>query len=127
MSVAIIQQRISAGNNFDGTLPTTTPAGIKDINRFPEDAVGGLFDFGITEPHWISSIEIILGGQTSWTIHKKDSDGDEILLWQGTDEANFVTCSCDKMQIVEEETLLLRTVGAATAMKCRVALDRMKG
>jgi hypothetical protein len=124
MSVAIIQQRISAGNNFDGTLPSTTPVSTKDIKRFPVDAAGGLFDFAITSPHWISAIEFIGGGQTSWTIHKKDSDGDEVLLWQGTDEANFVTCACDKMQIYEEEKLLLRTVGASTAMKCRIALDR---
>ena len=126
MSVAIIQQRVSAGNDFDGTLPSTDPVTDKDIKRFPADVAGGLFDFEITGPHMISSIEFLGGGQSSWTIHKKDSDGDEILLWEGADEANFVTCACDKMQIYENETLLLRTTGASTAMKCRVALDRLK-
>lgn len=126
MSVTIIQQRISAGNDFDGTLPTTTPVTDKDIKRFPVDAAGGLFDFAITGPHWLSNIEFLGGGQSSWTLHKLDSDGDEILLWQGTDEDNFVTCSCDKMQVYESETLLLRTVGASTAMKCRISLDRLR-
>lgn len=126
MSVAIIQQRITAGNDFNGAAPTTDPESSQDIKRYPTDTVGGLFDFGITGPHWIANIEILFGGQTSWTIHKKDTDGDEILLWQGTDEANFVTCCCDKMQIYEGEQILLRTTGASTAMKARIALDRME-
>jgi len=124
MSVAIIQQRVSAGSDFDGTLPATTPGATKDIKRFPVDVAGGLFDFGITGPHIINSIEMILSGQTSWTIHKKDSDGDEILLWAGTIETDVVTLSADRMAIYEDETILVRTVGATGAMKCRVALAR---
>ena len=124
MSVTIIQQSITAGGNFDGTLPAGTPTLNKDIKRFPAAATGGLFDFELKDPHVIRSIEIILGGQNSWTVHKKDSDGDELLSWAGTTETDFITIDEDRMSIYEGELLLVRTVGALTAMKCRVALER---
>jgi hypothetical protein len=125
MGVAIIQQKISAGGNFDGTLPPGTPVLDKDINRFPVAATGGLFEFNITGPHVIRSVELHLANQTVWSIAKKDSDGDEIVLWSGTVETSFVTISEDFMLLYEEEQLLLRTTGATTAMKCRIAIEKL--
>lgn len=125
MSVAIIQQRISAGGNFDGTSPPGTPIVDKDIKRFPAAATGGLFDFEITGPHTIMGIELHLGDQTSWTLHKKDSDGEELLIWSGTTEDDFVTLAEDRTLMYEGETLLLRTVGATVALKCRIAVERL--
>lgn len=125
MGVFIIQQQISAGNDFDGTLPAGVPAYDKDIKRFPSGTAGGLFDFEITGPHEIFSIELILGGQSAWSISKEDSDGDEIVLWAGTSEASFVTLLEDRIQITEEETLLVRTTGASAALKCRIAVKKI--
>ena len=126
MGVAIIQQRISAGGNFDGTLPPGTPVDDKDIKRCPPAATGGLFEFNITGPHVIRSVELKLdGNQSVWSISKEDSDGDEIVLWSGTTEESFVTISEDFMLLYEAEKLLLRTTGATAAMKCRIAIERL--
>lgn len=109
---------------YEPTSEATTPNQDKDIKRYSAGTEGGLFDFGITGPHWISSIEIILGGQTTWSISKKDSDGDEVVLWAGETEADFVTLESDRILIFEEETLLVRTADASAAMKCKISLDR---
>jgi hypothetical protein len=126
MGVAIIQQRISATDDFDGTLPPGTPVSEKDIKRFPEAAAGGLFDFAIDSPHVIRSVELHLGGQSVWSIAKKDSDGDEIVYWAGTTETDFVTISEDFMLLYEDEKLLVRTTGATAALKCRIAIQRLE-
>jgi len=125
MGVAIIQQRISATDDFDGTLPPGTPVQDKDIKRFPVAATGGLFDFEITGPHVIRSVELKLGGQSVWSISKLDSDGDEIVYWSGTTETSFVTISEDFMLLYEDEKLLVRTTGATAALKCRIAIQRL--
>ena len=57
MSVSVIQQTITAGGNFDGTLPPGDPVLDQDIKRFPAAATGGLFDFEITGPHRLMSVE----------------------------------------------------------------------
>jgi len=126
MGVAIIQQRISATDDFDGTLPPGTPASLADITRFPEAATGGLFDFGIASPHVIRSCEIKLGGQSAWSVSKKDSEGAEIVIWSGTTEATFFSSDSDRPLLYQDETLLLRTTGATGALKCRVAVERLK-
>ena len=125
MSVVIIQQTISAAANFDGTLPPGTPAHSADIKRFPVAATGGLFDFGITGPHVIRAVEIHLGGQSAWSVSKKDSEGAEIILWSGTTETEFVKSGQGGNHLMyENETLLVRTTGATGELKCRVALER---
>lgn len=125
MGVAIIQQKISAGGNFDGTLPPGDAVGDKDISRFPAAPTGGLFEFNITGPHVIRSVELHLANQSAWSISKEDSDGDEIVLWSGTTETSFVTISEDFMLLYEAEKLLLRTTAATTAMKCRIAIEKL--
>lgn len=125
MAATIIQQSISAAGNFDGTLPPGTSAPSKDIIRFPPAATGGLFQFSLTRPHRLVAVELKLANQTSWTIHKRDSDGDEILLWSGTTEQQFVILTQDKVLVLEDELIVVRTVAATTAMKCRVALAKL--
>lgn len=124
MSIFIIQQKISAGNNFDGTLPTTTPTYEQDIMRFPVHTAGGLFEFDRTGPHEIRSIELILGGQSAWSISKEDSEGDEIVILSGTTEVSIIT-TVDRTVIYEAEKILVRTTGATGALKCRIAIGRV--
>jgi len=124
MSVSIIQQTISATDDFDGTLPPGTPALSDDIKRFPVAATGGLFDFEITSPHIIRSCEIRLGGQSAWSVSKKDSEGDEIVIWSGAGETTFFSSDSDRPLMYEKETLLLRTTGATAVLKCRIALEK---
>ena len=126
MNISTIEQGITAGSDFDGTLPLGTPVRANDLIRYVAEAAGGLFDPGIVDPSEIYHIEIKLGGQTSWTLHKKDANGVEILLWAGTTEANFATVDSDRMPILEKQTLLLRTTGATGDMKARVSTRSLR-
>lgn len=125
MSLAIIQHSISAGGNFNGTDPGTTPVIDKDIKRYPAAAAGGLFDFQVDQPHDVVAIELHLANQTSWSIVKEDSDGDDIELAAGTTDSEYVLRSSDRFVLTEGEKLKVTTAGATTAMKCRVALRRL--
>lgn len=124
MGVAIIQQKVSATNNFDATLPPGSPAYDKDIKRFPVAVAGGLFDFAVTGPHVIRAVELVLGGQSAWSIAKKDSDGLEIVLWSGTTDTEFLLPSGDSYLLFQGEELLVRTTGATGALVCRIAVER---
>lgn len=126
MSVSIIQQTITAGGNFGGVLPPGSATPDKDVNRFAPAATGGRFDFSISGPHEISAIEIKLANQSSWSISKKDSDGDLVVLFSGTTETSFVMKASERSLLYEGEVLELVTAAATTAMKCRVAINRMK-
>jgi hypothetical protein len=123
MGIRIIQQTITAGSNFDGLIPTTTPIHGHDIEKeYPTDVHGGLFEFDLTQPAVVYAIEIKFGGQSAWAIHKKDHNGDEFLLYSGTTEAFLATLAKDRTLITEGQKLLLRTTGASTKMIARVAV-----
>lgn len=118
--IRTIEQRITAGGNFDGTLPPGDVERTVGIEKFPPASAGGLFDFGIAEPHVVYGIELKLSGQSSWTIHKRDVEGDELLLMCGLDEESFLATSHDSFVISDQEKLILRTVGASGEMIARV-------
>lgn len=126
MSVSIIQQKISATDDFDETLPVGTPVFEKDIKRFPAAAAGGLFDFGLSQPHEVVAVELKLGGQSAWSIKKRDSDGEDFLLWSGTTETGFVKLSSERVLLTEDELILVSTTGATGALTCRVAVEALK-
>lgn len=122
MSIRTIEQRVSAGNQFDGTAPTGDPVRGDDLEQYPEEAAGGLFDFGLENPAEINHIELKLGGQTSWSISKRDKDDVDMVLWAGTTETAFATLAEDRMPILEGQKLVLVTTGATAAMKARVSV-----
>lgn len=125
MGVIVYEQSINSGQNFDGTLPVTSPAAGSDIvKKWPIANAGGLFDFGITSPHWIASIQLILGGQTTWRLSIVDEDGAEIVVWAGDTEANFVALESDRSLIIEGQMIKLVTTGTTTNnIKARIALS----
>lgn len=125
MGVLVYEQSINSGQNFDGTLPSTTPAPGSDIvKKWPIDDTGGLFDFGLTSPHWISSIQLIMGGQDTWTLSIVDEDGAELLVWDGTTEASFIALETDRVLILEGQSIKLISLGTTIVdMKARIALS----
>ena len=124
MGYRVIQQEILAGNDFNGALPTTTPTRGHDFEKkFPADTVGGLFEFDLKDPEKISNIQLILGGQSAWTLSLVDDDGDELVIWKGTTETNFCTLESDRIPIIEKQTLKLVTTGATADLKARVMLE----
>lgn len=122
MAIRTIEQRISAGNQFDGTAPSGDAVLGTDLEQYPEEAAGGLFDFGLDNPAEIHHIELKLGGQTSWSLSKRDKDGVDVILWAGTTETAFVTLAEDRMPILEDQKLVLVTTGATAAMKARISI-----
>lgn len=125
MSIFIIQQKISAGDNFNKTAPVTTPTYSKDLKRYPVGATGGLFDFEQNSPHEIRSIELILGGQSAWSISKVDSEGDELVIFSGTTETKFIKTGRDIALLYDSENISISTTGATGALKCRIAIGRV--
>ena len=125
MGVLVFEQSVSSGNNFDGTAPSTTPVPGSDIvKKWPIDDAGGLFDFEITAPHWIASIQLVLGGQTTWTLSILDEDGAEVVVWAGTTEASFVALESDRALILEGQSIKLVSTGTPSVnMKARIALS----
>lgn len=121
----IIEQKLTAGNDFTGVAPGTQLERGDHLEYYPESTVGGLFlpDPELTEPLLLRSIELKLGGQTAWTVHKRDRDGDEILIICGTNEADFITTVGESVVLSKKQALVVRTTGASTKLICRVTLQ----
>ena len=115
-----MEQRIAAGNDFDGTLPSTDVIRGDSLEAYPEDVQGGLIDLDLVDPVFVRSVELKLGGQSVWTVHKRDKDGDELLLLCGTDETDFLTTLQDSFILTAKQKLVVRTTGATGALICRV-------
>jgi len=126
-----IRQEISAGGNFDGTAPGTTPAFANQIQKYPAAAAGGLFNpyelefagEGKDKVVDLIGIELSLADQTSWNISKIDPDGNTVVLYSGTDETSFVVNLPDKTVMLNGSTLKLVTSGASTAMVATMMFD----
>lgn len=123
LGLRTMEQRITAGGNFDATLPAGVVVRGSSIEAFPASSAGGRFDFELTEPVFVRTLELKLGGQASWTVHKLDKDGDELLVACGTNESDFITTDRDSFVLTARQSLLVRTVGASLAMMCRISIQ----
>ena len=121
-----IQQTLTAGNDFTGVLPTTEVTSALGVEAYGEDAVGGMIDFNLGAPASVRSVELILGGQTFWTVHKQDVDGDEILILCGETEASFLTTEGDSFVMTDGQRLIIRTTGATGRLKARVSIQSFR-
>lgn len=114
-----IEQRITAGNDFDGLAPTTTPAydGAKRLEQWPTDTQGGLIDFEQTEVVVVTGIDIKFGGQTSWTLSRVFADATEAGWLFGTNESVLVVGGEDThIRLLPGMKLKLVSAGASSAM-----------
>lgn len=112
-----------AGSDFDGTLPTTEVVLGDGLEAFPPDTKGGLFDFELTAPVFVRSVELKLDGQTAWTVHKRDKENDELLILCGTTETDFLTTVSDSFVMTPKQKLVVRTTGASAAIIARVTVQ----
>ena len=119
------EQRILAGSDFNGVAPTGTRKIERGFRYWEAADHGGLFEFDIDEPYLLFNIELKLGGQDTWTIHKKDTAGLELLLWRGTTESDFYTLEEEAVPISIGQKIIVRTDRATTAMVARVYLRLM--
>jgi hypothetical protein len=123
LGIRTMEQRITAGSDFDGTLPTSPLVRKDSIEAYPPDTSGGLFDLGLKEPVYVRSVELKLGGQSSWTVHKRDLQGDEILVICGTNETDFISTQSESFILTAKQALVVRTYGATSALICRVSVQ----
>ena len=118
-----MEQRIDAGSDFDGTLPAGDLTRGDSLEKYVSGPKGGLVDFNLDAPVWVRSVELKLGGQTVWTVHKKDLEGDELLILCGTDETDFLTTEADSFVLTAKQQLVVRTSGSSAKMLCRVTIQ----
>jgi hypothetical protein len=118
-----IEQRINAGEDFDGTVPLLDSKREGGMEQFDPADSGGVFDFKIKSPHFVRTIELRLGGQTSWTIHKRDIDGGETILFQGDDEEHVLMTERDSFVLDGSQLIVVRTTGATAPLLARVTIQ----
>jgi hypothetical protein len=123
LGLRTVEQRITAGGAFDGTVPPGTIVRKDSIEAYPPAATGGLFDLDLKEPVFVRTVELKLGGQSLWTVHKRDTFGDEILIICGTNETDFVSTQCESFVMTAKQKLVVRTTGATAALICRVSVQ----
>jgi hypothetical protein len=118
-----MEQRITAGGGFNGTVPPGLLTRKDSIEAYAPAATGGLFDLELKEPVFVRTVELKLGGQSLWTVHKRDREGDEILVICGTNETDFVSTQCESFILTAKQMLVVRTTGATAALICRVSVQ----
>lgn len=118
----VIEQRISAGNDWDGTAPSTEPVFTKGIKAFPEDDHGGLFEYDFTSFFLmeIQQINVYFNGVAAKSVSIRRESGPDILIFESTDPAETNILITDKFQLASDEKLVITSNGAATEMYARV-------
>lgn len=86
-----IQQRITAGGTFNGTLPSTEVTRANGLNKFAPAAAGGLFDFELDEAATVQQISVDMNGNSALTVSivNLDADrnvisGEDVRIYSGT-------------------------------------------
>lgn len=67
-------QQISAGSQFDGSLPSTTPVDDEGVRVYPADSQGGMVDPEHVSPMLIKRLSVGGGGSADWTITITDGN-----------------------------------------------------
>jgi hypothetical protein len=129
MGMLVFEQSINSGQNFDGSLPPGDPESGNDFGKkWPIANTGGLFDFELTEPHWILLFQFKCGGQDAWSLSIVDVDDVEIVIWSGTTSTtDFATFETDKIAILQGQRLKLVTTGTPNVdMRARIGVSRVE-
>lgn len=137
-----IQQRITSGNHFDGTLPSgNSPLDASNaLYKYSAAAAGGMFFWNVLEPIVVSQLHVDLGGSGNVTVSIANLDpttinnasptvlsGESMTIETATavtfialDEARFKTI------LLPYQAILLVTTasGAAQIAQCVASLER---
>ena len=118
-----MEQSILPNFNFDGTTPAGELTRGDSLEKYLAGETGGAFNFGLEAPVFVRSVEMHLGGQALWTLHKADIGGRELLIMCGTDEKDFVSTLSESFIMTARQILVLRTFGANVSLFCRVTIQ----
>lgn len=119
----VIEQRISAGNDWDGTLPSTTPSfASKGVKAFPEDTHGGLFQWNFASFFLmeIQQINIDFAGVGGKSVVVRRPSGPDVLIYSSTDPLEISVLITDKFQLAADENIVIESTGAVAAMYARI-------
>lgn len=122
MSFRTIQQKIAALSQFNGAAPAAAAVQGNDMEAHPAGTVGGLFNFGNSDPVQVKQIFIKFGGQSSWSLALVDVDAVETTLLSGTNETFLANLTLGLI-LLQGQKLKLVTSGATTAMTARITVD----
>lgn len=118
-----IEQRISAGNQFDGSAPAS--AGTDDtstgIRTFAAASAGGLFTYDVDQL-WVYEVRRISGDfadATSVSISIVNTAGDEVFIYDAAGVGGDVLIT-DRIQVAPDEKIKVVTAGATAEMVVRV-------
>lgn len=138
-----IEQRIAAGSQFDGAVPSlsTLGAGERDFVPFwdKDDGVyrwknpgplttpgsvaegdhGGLWDMGHEQPVWLMQFLADLGTSITWTLQLVLKDGSTVTLATNTSRYITLFFGTSRLTWNAHEKLKLVTSGATVAMWAR--------
>ena len=119
----VIEQRITAGNDWDGSAPSTeADFTTKGVKVFPEDAQGGLFEWDFTSFFLmeIQQINVDFNGVGTKSIVIRRASGPDVLIFSSTDPLETNILITDKFQLASDENIVILSTGAANAMYARV-------
>jgi len=120
----VIEQRIDAGFDWDGTVPTTDPdyATTKGVKAFPSDEAGGLFVFDFTSYFLteVQQINVDFAGVGTKSIVIRRASGPDVEIFKSTDPLEVNILITDKFQLAPDENIAIVSTGAAAAMYARV-------
>ncbi len=124
--ILTIEQRISAGSDWNASLPSTTPVdGDNGIRVYPADTQGGRFDFSNFTSIYLWQIYRITinfnGVATKSVVIRNDSAGaQDFYVWESTNPAEDRITITDRFRMAPDEYLAISSTGATTAMSARI-------
>jgi len=118
-----IQQEITVGSDWDGTTPTTTPVIADGVKTYPTYTAGGLFDFGYSEGFFLWEVDRIVAdfnGVAAKGIYIRKAGAPDIPVWESALASEAKLLFTDRILLASDESLVILSTGAATAMYARV-------
>lgn len=118
-----IQQEITAGSDWDGTVPTTTPTIADGVKSYPTHTAGGLFSFGLGTGFFLWQVERVavdFNGVAVKGIYIRKTGAPDIPIWESTLATEKKVLITDKIQLQADEDLVIISTSATLAMYARV-------
>lgn len=119
---ATVEQRIIAGDDWDGTVPTTIPTIANGIKEYPVAAAGGLFSFGFTSFTLIEveRIAVDFNGVATKDIVIRKTGAPDIPIFSSTLAAEAKVLITDRFLLAKDENIVIVSTAAAKVMYARV-------